>query len=363
MTTTHIWNWQDPDWPNWRFDADRLSHLEGKFLLQSGRLLGAWQHLAADTQDQLKIDLLSDEALKTSEIEGEYLDRASVQSSVRRQFGMSVDRRAGPAEAGIAELMVACFQGFDKPLTHDALFDWHRLICSGRKDLKTIGAYRQHPEAMQVVSGPLQKPKVHFEAPPSAEMHAEMTTFLEWYKPTTLPPLTKAGLTHLYFVCIHPFEDGNGRIARALSEKALAQALGQPSLLALSRQIEKQRKQYYDALEANNKTMEITDWLVWFAETALEAQAYSIALIDHLIAKTKMMDRLRGLINARQEKALIRVFEAGPEGFIGGLSAKNYMSITDSVPATARRDLADLVSKGALTRTGERKGTRYHLAI
>jgi len=363
MTTSHTWNWQDLDWPHWRFHATRLSQLEDHFLLQSGRLLGAWQHLAPDSQNQIKIDLLSNEALKTSEIEGEYLDRDSVKSSVRRQFGMSVDRKAGAAEAGIAELMVACFKGFDEPLTHDVMFGWHRLICADRTDLKVIGSYRTHPEPMQVVSGPLQKPKVHFEAPPSATMTAEMTTFLEWYQNTPLPALTKAGLTHLYFVCIHPFEDGNGRIARALSEKVLAQALGQPSLLALSRQIEKQRKQYYGTLEANNKSLAVTDWLVWFAETALEAQAYSIALMDHLIAKTKMLDRLRGQINARQEKALIRVFEAGPEGFIGGLSAKNYMSITDTVPATARRDLADLVTKGALTRTGERKGTRYHLAI
>ena len=363
MTHHPHWNWQDPNWPDWRFDASRLAALEDRFLLGSGRLLGAWQHLAPETKDQLKIDLLSDEALKTSEIEGEYLDRASVQSSVRRQFGMSVDRRAGPAEAGIAELMVACFNGFGETLTHEVLFHWHRLVCAGRSDLAVIGDYRTHDEAMQVVSGPIHKPKVHFEAPPSAAMTEEMTRFLEWCSAADLPALTKAGLVHLYFVCIHPFEDGNGRIARALSEKALAQALGQPSLLALSRQIEKQRKGYYDALEANNKSLDVTEWLVWFAETALAAQEYSIALIDHLIAKTRMLDRLRGQLNARQEKALIRMFDAGPEGFIGGLSAKNYISITGTTPATARRDLGDLVTKGALTRTGERRGTRYWLAL
>ncbi len=363
MTQQPHWNWQDPNWPDWRFDAGRLAAFEDRFLLGSGRLLGAWQHLAPETKDQLKIDLLSDEALKTSEIEGEHLDRASVQSSVRRQFGMSVDRRAGPAEAGIAELMVACFNGYGEDLTQEVLFHWHQLICAGRSDLAAIGGYRTHDEAMQVVSGPIQKPKVHFEAPPSAAMTYEMTRFLGWFGATTLPALTKAGLAHLYFVCIHPFEDGNGRIARALSEKALAQALGQPSLLALSRQIEKQRKGYYDALEANNKSLDVTDWLIWFSETALAAQEYSIALIDHLIAKTQMLDRLRGQLNARQEKALIRMFDAGPDGFIGGLSARNYIAITGAAAATARRDLGDLVTKGALMRTGERKGTRYWLAL
>lgn len=363
MTHPTRWNWQHPDWPKWCFEPSALNAYEQRFLLQSGQLIGAWQHLGDSDQDQLKVDLLSDEALKTSAIEGEYLDRDSVKSSVRRQFGMTVDRRVGPAESGIAELMVACFEGVGTTLDHEALWHWHQLICRGRTDLKVIGGYREHDEAMQVVSGPVHKPKVHFEAPPSDRMHAEMERFLTWFGQTELPALTKAGLAHLWFVSIHPFEDGNGRIARAISEKALAEALGQPSLLALSREIEKHRKGYYDALEANNKSLEITPWLVWFAETALSAQTYSGTLIEHLIAKTKMMDRLRGSLNDRQEKALLRMFEAGPVGFVGGLSAKNYMAITGAAEATTTRDLRDLVAKGALNRTGERKATRYWLAI
>lgn len=162
---------------------------------------------------------------------------------------------------------------------------------------------------------------------------------------------------------IHPFEDGNGRIGRALSEKLLAQALGQPSLLALSRQIEKDRKHYYLALEAANKDLEIEPWLIWFSETVLKAQAYSTLMIDHLIAKTKMLDHLRGQLNPRQEKVLIRLFDAGPEGFEGGLSAKNYITIADTTTPTATRDLGALVAKGALKRTGERKATRYWLNL
>ena len=362
MSQVKQWNWQNPDWPDWHFDASRLNAFENSFLLRSGQLFGALQHLASETKDQLKIDRLSDEAVKTSRIEGEYLDRASVYSAIRSQFGMSVGCRAGPAEAGIAELMVTCFNDFDADLTHDVLFHWHSLVCAGHSDLAVIGGYRTHEEAMQVVSGPFHKPNLHFEAPPSVVVAEEMTRFLDWYAEANLPALTKAGLAHLHFVCIHPFEDGNGRIARALSEKALAQAIGHPSQLALSRQIERRRKSYYDALEANNKSLDATNWLVWFAETVLAAQEYSISVIGHLIAKTRLLDRLHGQLNARQEKALIRMFDAGPEGFIGGLSAKNYISITGAAAATARRDLGDLVAKGALTRTGERRGTRYWLA-
>lgn len=358
-----IWNWQQSDWPNWRFDPQELEALERAFLLGAGRLMGAWRHLSDADQDHIKIELLADEAIKTSQIEGEYLDRASVQSSVRRQFGLTAQVRSNPSEAGIAELMVAVFTGFDRPITHDTLFAWHEMVCRAQKDIDHVGDYRQHEDAMQVVSGVLHKPKVHFEAPPSRHVRAEMDQFLTWLNDTTLPPLTKAGLAHLYFVSIHPFEDGNGRIGRTISEHCFSKALGQPSLLALARQIEKDRQGYYDALEANNKAMDVGPWLVWFAQTAIQAQAYSIALIDHIIAKTRMLDRLRGQLNPRQERALIRMFEAGPEGFIGGLSAKKYMTITGATTPTTTRDLNDLVAKGALFKTGERKSTRYWLKL
>jgi Fic family protein len=363
VTRVPKWNWQQADWPEWRFDATAVTGLERRFLLNAGALLGAWRHLTTDDQEQLKIDFLSDEAMTTSAIEGELLDRASVQSSVRRQFGLTADRRAGPAEAGIAALMVDCFTGFAAALTHEALFHWHDLVCQGRRDLRVIGGYRDHADPMQVVSGPLQKPKVHFEAPPSAVMQHEMNQLIRWFNTTNAPALTRAGIAHLWFVSIHPFEDGNGRIGRALAEKSLAQSLGQPSLLALSRQIEQERKAYYDLLEQNNRQMEITPWLVWFAETALRSQTYSIAMIELMIAKTRLLDRLRGQINDRQIKALLRLFEAGPDGFKGGLSAKNYMTITAAPTATATRDLRDLVAKGALRRTGELKATRYWLAV
>jgi Fic family protein len=167
----------------------------------------------------------------------------------------------------------------------------------------------------------------------------------------------------LYFESIHPFEDGNGRIGRALAEKALAQSFGQPALTGLATTILAHRKSYYDALERANKEIEITEWLVWFSEIAIEAQQRTIARIEFLIAKTKLLDRLRVTINDRQRKALLRMMKEGPEGFKGGLSAGNYGVITGASPATTTRDLADLVEKGALLRTGERKHARYALRL
>jgi Fic family protein len=175
--------------------------------------------------------------------------------------------------------------------------------------------------------------------------------------------LTRAGITHLYFVSIHPFEDGNGRIGRALSEKSLAQNIGQPSLIALAYTIERARKAYYGALERNNKDLEITDWLVYFAKTINEAQNNTIKRVNFYVAKTKLYEKLRGKLNERQDKVVARMFREGINGFKGGLSAENYISITQSSRATATRDLQQLVAMGAFTKTGELRYTRYHLNI
>jgi Fic family protein len=364
------WNWQKPAWPRFQWDQRALSEREGRFLREAGVVVGALKHVGEDQRSNLVIELISTEAVKTSEIEGEILDRASVQSSLRRNFGLGTkDRRVPPAEQGIADMLTDLYRGFGAPLTHEKLFAWHTMVMMGRKDVKDIGRYRTHQEPMQVVSGAIYQPTIHFEAPPSSRMPSEMDPFLEWFKATgpggegALPPLTRAGLAHLYFVCVHPFEDGNGRIGRAISEMALSQGLGEPALLALSQTIQSDRKRYYAMLEQSNKELEVTAWLEYFAETVLDAQAYALRLVDFLIAKTRLYDRLVGSLNERQEKVLARMFREGVEGFKGGLSAENYMAITGASPATATRDLADLVVKGALTRTGERRHTRYWLNI
>jgi Fic family protein len=364
------WNWQHPDWPEFRFHPELLAEREAAFLRQSGVVVGTMRHFADEERLPLVVDLISTEALKTSEIEGELLDRDSVQSSLRRQFGLQTDaRRVKPAERGISQLLSDLYQHFGDTLHHRALFKWHTWLVQGRSDLKSVGAYRTDEEPMQVVSGAIHDPKVHFEAPPSAAVPREMDAFVAWFNRTApsgkqpLPTLARAGVTHLYFECIHPFEDGNGRIGRALAEKALAQGAGQPTLTALSLTMQRSRKAYYEQLAAANRKLDVDQWLGWFADTVLEAQAHTLRSVEFLLAKTKLLDRLSGQLNERQEKALVRMMAEGPDGFRGGLSAGKYQSLTGAPAATATRDLGQLVELGALRKTGQLKGTRYWLAF
>jgi Fic family protein len=364
------WNWQKPNWPNFTYDSMALAPLEQRFLLQSGEFIGAFKHIGADDQDTLKIELISDEAVKTSEIEGEILNRDSVQSSLRHQLGLGTERPGiTPAERGIATMMVDLYRTFADALTDKTMFDWHRMLLSGDTSIQVIGGYRRRADAMQVVSGPVHQPTVHFEAPQSSHVPDEMKQFVTWFNDTApagktpLSPLTRAGIAHLYFVCVHPFEDGNGRIGRALAEKSLAQNLGQPSLIALAYTIERKRKEYYASLERNNKEIGITSWLEYFANTVLEAQNNTIKRVDFHVAKAKFYGKHRGMFNERQQKVIARIFREGIDGFEGGLSAENYISITGTSRATATRDLQDLIEKGALTRTGELRHTRYHLRL
>src|ERR1035437_7895985 len=364
------WNWQQLDWPNFTWNPSRLARAEERFLLGVGVLIGTAKHLGNTELEQLAVDEMSVEALTTSEIEGEILNRASVQSSIQRQLGLATDsRRVAPAEQGIAELMVGLYRGVSDPLSTAMLSGWHRKVMAGRKDLHDVGSYRSGTEPMQVVSVAMYAPKVHFEAPPSGRLPAEMDRLIAWFNRTApggsepLPALTRAGIAHLYFESIHPFEDGNGRIGRAIAEKALVQSFGQTILIALGTAVLAHHRSYYDALEAANKRNEVTEWLAWFAGIAIEAQLRTTAQVEFLIDKTKLLDRLSGTLNARQKKVILRMLEEGLEGFKGGLSAGNYNKIAASSPATATRDLADLVEKGALTRAGERKHARYALNL
>lgn len=364
------WNWQKPDWPNFRWGPARLDAVEKEFLVSAGVFVGTVRHLGKEERDQLTIEAMSTEAVTTSEIEGEILDRASVQSSLRKQLGLATDeRRVRPAERGMAEMMVDLYRSFAEPLSEETLSRWHGMVMSGSRNLREVGRYRTSKEPMQVISGPIGEPRVHFQAPPSSRVQSEMERFVAWFNRTAsgreepLPALTRAGIAHLYFESIHPFEDGNGRIGRAIAEKTLAQSLGQPTLTALAATILVRRKSYYEALEAANKENEITLWLMWFAGVAIEGQRRTIAVVEFLIDKTRLLDRLKGQLNARQEKALLRMFREGPDGFKGGLSAGKYSTITGASPATTTRDLADLVGKGALVRNGERRYTRYRLSV
>jgi Fic family protein len=364
------WNWQQPDWPTFTYDSKCLEDRERQFLRRSGEFVGACKHIGPEGQESLKIELIGEEAVKTSEIEGEILNRDSVQSSLRRQFGLGAEAPGvKPAERGVSKMMIDLYQNFAAPLADKTMFDWHTALLTGDRESKVIGGYRTHADAMQIVSGPIHTRTVHFEAPPSARMPAEMEGFTGWFNDTApsgknpLPALTRAALTHLYFVCIHPFEDGNGRIGRALAEKALAQSLGQPSLIALAYTIERKRNDYYVAIERNNKDLEITDWMEYFANTIIEAQNNTIKRVDFYVAKAKFYEKFREQLNERQAKVIARIFREGIDGFKGGLSAENYISISKTSRATATRDLQDLVEKSALTKTGELRYTRYLLVL
>jgi Fic family protein len=364
------WNWQQPDWPNFAWNHARLAIAEQQFLVGGGVLVGAVKHMGEDDRNTLRVEAMSTEALTTSEIEGEILDRASVQSSIRRQLGLAADnRKVAPAERGVSEMMVALCKDFAAPLSSEMLFEWHRMLMGGRGDMADVGRYRTGAEPMQIISGATGSPKIHFEAPPSDKVMGEMERLIAWFNRTApgsedpLPPLTRAGVAHLHFESIHPFEDGNGRIGRAIAEKSLAQSLGRPSLIALAATILARRARYYSTLEDANKNNEITDWLAWFGGAAIEAQRRTIALVEFLIDRTRLLDSLKGKLNERQEKGLQRMFKEGPEGFKGGMSAGNYGTITGASPATTTRDLADLTEKGALIREGERRHARYKLSI
>ncbi|MFY0673112.1 MAG: Fic family protein [Bacteroidia bacterium] len=364
-----MWNWQQKNWPNFEFDAAAFQHYEQEFLLNAGKLFGSLLHVEEKELEQLKIDLLSNEAYKTSQIEGEILNRESLQSSIKRQFGLKSEmNKSTPAENGMAELMVDVYQSFDKPLTHEQLFEWHKMLCNGRRDLIDVGNYRTHNEPMQVVSGRLDRNIVHFEAPPSKKVAQEMDKFINWFnesdsKYSKTSPLLRSGIIHIYFESIHPFEDGNGRIGRAISEKALSQSLGKPTLIALSQIIEQERKNYYRKLQVNSLDLEINGWLEFFSQTVLKAQEYTQRSIDFLIKKAKFYHRYSKKLNERQKKVVDRIFKEGFEGFKGGLSAENYISITKTSASSATRDLQKLIDIGAFYKEGNLKGTRYYLNL
>ena len=308
---------------------------EQQFLGGGAMFVGTIKHLGEDDRNQLTAEAMSTEALTTSEIEGEILDRASVQSSIQRQMGLAGDnRRVGPAERGASEIIAHLYKTLSAPLPEEMLSAWHRTLMSGRRDLADAGRCRTGAEPRQVLSGPMGSPRIRFEAPPSQKVASETARFIDWFNRAApgheqpLPALTRAGVTHLYFESIHPFEDGNGRLGRA-APKCLAQNLGQPSLIALAAAILARRAGCYDALQAANKDNAITDGLAWFARIAIEAQRRTIALIEFLIDKT---NRLRGQFNDRQPKARLRMFREGSKGLPRRINCGKYGSIAGASP-------------------------------
>jgi Fic family protein len=363
------WNWELPNWPNFTFDKTQIDELEKLFLTKSGEFTGVIKFLPEEQLNQLRIDVISDETVKTSAIEGEYINRSSVQSSIQRGFGIKAKTEKIPLpEKRISEMMLCLYDTFTEPLSTKYLFKWHEILMQDQVRIQNVGQYRTHVDEMEIVSGRLDKPKIHFVAPPSTNLESEMSRFINWYNisgdqnsPYWLPPLARSALTHLYFVSIHPFEDGNGRIARALSEKTLFEYLHTASLIPLSIIISQNKKKYYDLLEENNKTLEVTNWIKYYGEIILQAQDFTLQKIYLIIQKTKILEKHKNVLNMRQIKVLNKIFETEPDGFDGGLSNKNYISISKTSRATATRDLNELVALNLLHKVGENRYARYYL--
>lgn len=356
------WNWQLENWPNFIFDEKITKGLEEQFIEKAGVYKGSLMHLDIDNKNSFIIDILSNEAFRTSEIEGEILDRDSLHSSICKNMGIKTSTPNSPAEEGIAEIMSDLYRHFNSQLSNKIIHNWHQSLMKDRSDLENIGCYRRNKEAMQIISGQMRNPKVYFEAPPYKIIAVEMKNYISWFNQNNRhSPLLNASIGHVYFESIHPFEDGNGRIGRFLVIKYLSQATKQPLLIALSEIIQQKKKKYYDSLQKCNKTLDITEWILYFSQIILDAQEYTIKLIELIIYKSKLMKKFKGQLNKRQEKAILRVFQEGSEGFLGGMSLSNYLSITKTSRATATRDLQDLANLGILHKTGQLKSTRYYL--
>lgn len=360
------WNWELPNWPNFNYDPDRISASEKQFLLSVGSASAYLKTIDEQEYNRFRVEILSLEGLESSRIEGELLDRESLQSSIKQHFGLkTVQKQEAGKESRMAGLLCTVYDTFEKPLSHEMLCHWHTMLFKDSSHIADCGKYRTHEEPMQIVSNRYDSPRVFFEAPPSSSVVKEMTAFIDWFNSTNGSGsiLGRAAIAHIYFESIHPFEDGNGRIGRALVEKILSQSVRRPVLIAISKMLEKRRKEYYAALEKCNRTLEVQDWVEFFSAVILEAHEESMSLLYFLIEKSKMFNALSDELNPRQTKVLLRMFAEGPNGFKGGLSAENYIAITKTTRATATRDLTDLVEKGALVKTGELRYTRYRLNV
>jgi Fic family protein len=367
------YNWQQKNWPDFVYSLSAIEEKLYAFSEKTGLVSGVLKSLPQDMQLETVIELMVAEAIKTSEIEGEYLSRKDVMSSIRNDLGLNQQREpvTDKRSKGIGELMISVRQTYQQQLTQQQLFAWHSMLFSNDKNLK-VGAWRDHTDPMQVISGAFGKQKIHFEAPPSANVPAQMDKFIEWFN-TTGPggsaEIKKApvrcAIAHLYFESIHPFEDGNGRIGRAIAEKALSQGMGRPALLSLSKTIEANKNGYYAALEAAQQTLNITHWINYFVDVILDAQQYAEDQIDFVLKKTRFFDQYKDTLTDRQLKVIKRMLEEGPKGFDGGINAGKYGSLTKTSKATATRDLQDMLQKSILIPFGNSGGrsTSYQLNL
>ena len=357
-----------PDWPKFRWDQKTLADPLAAVRHRQGRLIGRMEALGFALRSEAVLQTLTQDVLKSSEIEGEILDQDQVRSSIARRLGMDIGGLT-PADRnveGIVEMMLDATQKYDQPLTTARLFGWHAaMFPTGHSGLSriTVGAWRNDKGGpMQVVSGPVGRERVHYEAPPAARLKKEMKAFLDWFdgKPD-IDPVLKAGVAHLWFVTIHPFDDGNGRIARAIADMALARSEQTAQrFYSMSAQIRQERKAYYDLLEATQKgKLDITPWLQWFVECLGRAFERAEDVLANVFQKARFWEKHAGTsFNQRQRDMLDRLLS----GFEGKLTSSKWAQLEKCSQDTAARDIDDLIGRGILAKDpGGGRSTSYSL--
>lgn len=367
-----FWIWQQPNWPHFTWKADALAPLLRACVQTQGRLLGMLGVVGSDTEVQSSLDAMLQNIVTSSAIEGEQLNVGSVRSSLARRLGLNEEGRTTSRSEGLAELLLDATRAYQQPLDLQRLFTWHGWLFPIDDHLLArplrIGMLRGE-EPMQVVSGRLDRPTVHFEAPPRAGLEAQLADFLAWFESSrsdaSLDPFLRAGIAHFWFVTLHPFDDGNGRLTRAITDLALAQGEQQAiRFYAMSASILDDRAGYYRILEASQKGMlDITGWLQWFLATLLKSLEQALARIDRVLVKTRFWQVHRSqALSAEQIKVLNRLLDGGEKGFENGISAAQYQAVAKVSKATATRHLSDLVEKGCLARLpGGGRSTRYQI--
>lgn len=374
-TPPNRWIWQQADWQEFRWDDTRVQPLLRQAHLNLGILLGRAGSVGGDLDAATALDALLQNIITSSAIEGEGLNAASVRSSLARRLGIKLDDELAHATStrteGLAELMMDAVQNTHVPLSLERLLKWHCWLFpydEPRLISIRVGQLRGD-EAMQVVSGRLDKPKIHFEAPPRSQLDKQLAQFIDWFNQSNNPsldPLVRAAITHFWFITLHPFDDGNGRITRALTDLALAQADAQSiRMYAMSATILASRSDYYRILEKSQKgDVNITDWLEWFLLTLNTTLQMALAIIDRTLQKRRFWQQFQtDNFSAEQRKILNRLLDGGERGFEGGISAAQYQKAAKVSKATATRHLSDLLSKGCIEKLpGGGRSTRYKIA-
>jgi Fic family protein len=365
----NLYVWQQGAWPQWHYDANKLTPLLAQVHQALGQLMGRMQDQGLGAQAQANLLALTEDVLKTSEIEGAVLNPEAVRSSIARRLGVDIGAMT-PADRdvdGVVEMVLDAVNEAAKPLTVARLWGWHAALFptgySGLSPIK-VGAWRDDSLGpMQVVSGNMGRRRVHYEAPPAHVLEAEIGDFLLWFEAqAALDPLVKAGLAHLWFVTLHPFDDGNGRIARTIGDMALARADQSPQrFYSLSAQIQKERKDYYDLLEKTQKgNLDATDWLTWFLGCLLRALGDADKVVTSVLSKARFWQRWAQLpLNERQIKVLNRMLD----GFDGKVTNKKWAALAKSSSDTALRDITDLLNKGVLVKSDSTgRATSYEIS-